>query len=320
MRATVPVTTMGGMGPETISDWLAAAAACRAAERSGLLAALTGAPGSPEPGGLGLDPRLTAALLEALGAVRVLERDPRGSWRVDPATVRSVARAGRLWDELEPALRSGRAAIRSDAADAAAAGAAGLVTDLEAMWGAAPVLLADRLTGRGRSVLDLGAGTAVWSRALLDADPARRGVAVDLAPVLEVTARVVAGAGLAERMQLVAADVLADPLPDGCDLVVLANVCHLFGTDVLAALFAKVEAAVAPGGTVVVVDLLGDARSREPSIALYALGLALRTEAGRLHGFATYARLLHQAGLEGIARLELDHRLSAVVAQNGSAT
>jgi hypothetical protein len=305
------------MSPGTITDTLAAAAACRAAERCGLLAALADAPGRPvEPDRLGLDPRLTSALLEALGALGVLDRHGPGAWQIDPATVQAIERAGLLWDVLEPALRCGRAAIRSAEAGSAAAGYPDVAGDLQAMWNTARELSAGQLTAIGRRVLGVDAGTAAWSRALLVADPSGRPAAAGLAPVLAIAAGALSEAGLAARVDLVAVDLTSGPLPPGCDLILLAGVCHLLGPDALAELFGRIEEVAAPRATLVVVDLLGDESPPGPTTAaLYALGLALRSQAGGLPSFATCARLMHRAGFGSIERVDLDGRLSAVRAR-----
>lgn len=310
---------MGTMTPGIIGYTLAAAAVCRAAQHCGLLSALETAPGGPAiPEVPGVDDQLIVTLFETLDAMGVVGRDGKGIWRADPAAGRAIERAGRLGDALESALSSGRSASRSDETASTAAGHLCLVADLEASWGDAPELLASRLSGVGRRILDLGAGTAAWSRALLAADPLRRAVAVDLQPVLAVTAGAVAEAGVADRVERVAFGRRTGLLPSGCDLVVVANVCHLFRPDVLGELFVRIEKAAAPGATLVVVDVLGDDPPR-PEVALYALGLALCTQAGKLHAFATYARLLHLAGFGRIERADLDGPLSAVIARKPSA-
>src|SRR3984893_14298640 len=296
------------MSPGTITDTLAAAAACRAAERCGLLAALADAPGRPvDPDRLGLDPRLTSALLEALGALGVLDRHGPGAWQIDPAAVQAIERAGLLWDVLEPALRCGRAAIRSADAGSATAGYPDVARDLQAIWNTARELSAGQLTAIGRRVLGVDAGTAAWSRALLVADPSGRPAVAGLAPVLAIAAGALSEAGLAARVDLVAVDLTSGPLPPGCDLILLAGVCDRFG---------RIKECAAPQATLVVIDLLGDEFPPGPTMAaLYALGLALRSQAGGLRSFATCARLMHRAGFGSIERVALDGRLLAVRAR-----
>lgn len=104
------------------------------------------------------------------------------------------------------------------------------------------------LVGRPlRRVLDLGAGTGLLARRVAGAHPAAELVLVDGAPAMLEEARVALG----DRAAYVVAD-LADPLPPGeWDAVVSALAIHHLPDDGKRALFARVAAALAPGGVFV---------------------------------------------------------------------
>jgi SAM-dependent methyltransferase len=151
-------------------------------------------------------------------------------------------------------------------------------------------------------VLDVGAGAAPWSIALALADPAATITALDLPSVLPVTRAEVQAAGLANRFTFSPADILTSPIePGGYDLILLANVCHLFDEEVNRGLVARLADGLAPGGRLAVIDILPEAvqhgSRRSALLALYELGLSSRTTTGRVHPLTAYQAWAHEAGL-----------------------
>jgi SAM-dependent methyltransferase len=90
----------------------------------------------------------------------------------------------------------------------------------------------------------------------------------------------------------------ADLPEEAYDLVLLANVCHLFDADRNRALLRRLRRVLRPGGTLAVVDALP---SEDPDerrlLVLYALGLRLRTVAGAVYPLASYSAWTEEAGL-----------------------
>jgi ubiquinone/menaquinone biosynthesis C-methylase UbiE len=158
--------------------------------------------------------------------------------------------------------------------------------------------LAVKLTPRER-ILDVGAGSGVWSLAMAERSDAAQVTAIDLAQVLPAFEERAESLGLCDRVELVAADYHSMNLPsEAFDRVLLANVLHLEPPHSARSLLRRVTAALAPGGELVVIDVLlqGDpARDRARSI--YALHLAMRTRRGRVHPRAEVERWCRDAGL-----------------------
>ena len=102
-----------------------------------------------------------------------------------------------------------------------------------------------------RRILDLGTGTGETARRVLASHPGAQLVGVDSSPAMLARA----------RMLLPDADLrvarLEDPLPDGpFDLVVSALVVHHLSGPEKANLFARVAAALRPGGRLVLADVV----------------------------------------------------------------
>ena len=248
----------------------------------------------------------TERLVLALASIGVLDRDG-GRYRlaVEPAMVEAQSD---LWGRLSEVVRGGSPA-GFDEASVAAREYPSLVGFLRTLGGAparhAAASLAAGLPADGL-VLEVGAGSATWSLALVAEHPSCRVTALDLSPVLEVTRRSVEVAGRADRYRFLGGDVFVDELGEGYDLALIANVVHLFGEARAVELLTRVGAALRPGGRLAVIDVMPNRGAPSRRAALHDLSLLLRTRDGALHPYATYTRWLRRAGLEPIARHRLD--------------
>jgi SAM-dependent methyltransferase len=90
---------------------------------------------------------------------------------------------------------------------------------------------------------------------------------------------------------------------------------HLFGPEDAAALVAKAARALAPGGRVVIADLLLDDDHRGPPTGLlFSLNMALSTERGRVHDCAALPGFLESAGLDDLRERVLESSPDVIVA------
>ena len=145
---------------------------------------------------------------------------------------------------------------------------------------------------RHRRLLDIGGGEGVFASAALDRAPALVATVFDLAPVV---ARITD-----PRLGRVAGSFVTDPLPPGADLVTLVRVVHDHDTPVVAALLAKVHAALVPGGTLLIAEPMAETRGAEAigdayfGLYLWAMGTGeprSRTKLYQLLEDAGFARM-----------------------------
>jgi hypothetical protein len=120
---------------------------------------------------------------------------------------------------------------------------------------------------RAEHVVDIGGGTGVMLRTLLAAHPHLRGTLFDLS-------RVVNAAEPAERLDCVAGDFFADPLPRG-DTYVLSQILHGFADDNAARILTRcVEAGAAQMRILIVEELISaDPTADQASFDLFMLTL-----------------------------------------------
>jgi SAM-dependent methyltransferase len=304
-----------------LTEAVGAASTIAAARRLRVFQALAAGPLTPAELATrcGLAGGAAERLVLALASIGVLDRDG-GHYRL-AVDVGPVESQSDLWGRLPDVLRGGPPA-RFDEAPIAAGAYPSLVGFLRALDGAparsAAVPLAADLPAEGR-VLEVGAGSAAWSLALVAQQPSCQVTAFDLPPVLDVTRRCVEDAGRIDRYRFLAGDVFVDELGGPYDLALVANVVHLFGEERAIELLTRVAAALRPGGRLAVIDVMPNSREPSRRAALHGLSLLLRTREGALHPYASYAKWLRRAGLEptGRHRLDPDWEVTLLLASRG---
>jgi SAM-dependent methyltransferase len=282
------------------------AAVVASAFELGLIESLSDpAPAAEHASRLGLDPEATGLELEALVALGIAEeRDGRfgtseAADQLTPGPPLGALPERGPWAHLPRFLRTGERYARMDGSAAERSAAYKELTKaLGRHFHDAARELAGKLTRRER-ILDVGAGSGVWSLAMAEHSDTAQITAIDLPEVLPAFEERAESLGLSRRVELVAADYHSIELPsEAFDRVLLANVLHLEPPRPAMSLVRRVAPALAPGGELVVIDALveGDpARDRARSI--YALHLSMRTRRGHVHPRVEVERWCRDAGL-----------------------
>ena len=295
-----------------------AAHAYREAVRCGVLATLAGGETrtvediSRACGTLASPTRL---LLDVLEAMSLVVRS-NGGYALTPLA-RVLGSGGyrnlgdEYWAHLPRLLKTGEPLVAMDAVATSEehyrAQAAALAWMLSAAAEEAAELLLSETTDGELNILDVGAGAALWSLSLARRVPRSRVTAVDWAGVLQVARETAARFGLQDRMQTVTGNYHEVELPEHqFDLAILANVTHLETSEGNRALLTKVRETLKPGGRVVIVDVFPGRRPSDLNRTLYALGLALRTEHGRVSTHEELERLMGETGFRNARLIPLE--------------
>jgi len=318
LTAPAPAAARPVEGPLAyLSEAVAAAAAVQSAERLGVLARLDRGPvtAAELAGTCAISERGARLLLAALAGLGLAERVGGGAWRAVVPDLAGVAGMPRMWARLEATLRDGRPPVRGDTPGGAASLYPGTVGHLGVMLAAVAARPASLLPVAPR-VLDAGAGAAPWSLAVAARDPACLVTAVDLPAVVPTTRLAVRDAGRERQFRFLAGDLFQVELGRGVyDLAIAGNLCHLFDGAANRRLLGRLHQALRPGGTLAVMDVIPDEHEqpRPRWVALYELGLLLRTASGRVHPLAAYLGWLHEAGFEPPERHPLVDQAQAVL-------
>jgi precorrin-6B methylase 2 len=155
------------------------------------------------------------------------------------------------------------------------------------------------------SVLDLAAGSGVWSVALAQQSPQVRVTAVDWPGVIAVTKKVTSRYGLADRYAFVAGDLHAVNFGRGHMIATLGHILHSEGEKRSRQLLKKTFEALAPGGTVAIAEILVDAERKEAVPALiFAVNMLVNSDEGNTFSFDEIRGWLQDAGFERIRTAE----------------
>lgn len=236
----------------------------------------------------------TRLLLAALCALGLVEPLPDGSYCPATAGLASLHPLLEIWQHLPGAMRDGASVLQADTQAGAEELYAQVLAHLDGLFTPAAAHAA-RLLPPAAEIFDVGTGAATWSLALAARDPECRVTALDLPGVLAVTRRAVQSAGRAGQFRYLAGDLhTIDLPPHAYDLVIVGNVCHLFDEQTNTKMLTRLANCLHPDGTLAILDVLPQSTSL---VALYELGLFLRSGQGRLHALASYHRWLTQSGL-----------------------
>ncbi len=166
----------------------------------------------------------------------------------------------------------------------------------------APVLAKKAPLLNANTLLDIGGGTGIYSIAFVKANPKLNAIVFDRPEVLKTAKRFISDFGVGDRVQLVAGDMFADPLP-AADTILLSNILHDWDVSECQTLLRRCAEALSPGGRLIVHDvLLNDELDGPLPMALYSAALFTLTE-GRAYSAREYNAWLQEAGL--IAQLPI---------------
>ena len=282
---------------------------------------------------LDASPRGVQALLGALAELGAVRPDEAG-WRLTGAgrarlldrespeyeadSLIHWMRTIRGWSvDLPGAVRTGEPATKDSPAHGARNGKE-LEAFMAAMANRSPenvTAVADAVRGAApgaRTLLDIGGGPGVYSRALAD-----RGFEVSLLDRPEVIVFVVEAYGLEsdQRIQLVRADFLEALPRQSFDVVLLANVSHIYGPESNREVLRRTGEILNPGGCVAIIDFVRGVSGFAP---LFALTMLLRTEDGGTWSLPEYTGWLHDAGLDRVRCATIGPDLQMVTAERPS--
>lgn len=155
------------------------------------------------------------------------------------------------------------------------------------------------ITRRGLRILDVGAGSGAWTQPFARRDPQAVITAFDLPHVLDEGRKIVGEAGLAGRYRFEAGDLTtADFGERRYDLAMLGNICHGLTPDQNRDLFKRLHRALAPGGQMVIADMIpNEERTGPPFPLLFAVNMYLMT-GGDTYPLSDYAAWLREAGFQ----------------------
>ncbi len=316
----------GGMDEHellTIANGYRSAAVLTTAAHVGLFDALADGPHSAEEvaGSLNTDLRATRLLLNALVALRCLDKAPDAYAlrpelepllvSTSPSTVVHIIRHAHRsmggWARLDEVLETGGPLPRERRSEEGQREFLLAMDDLarcKATDLGRLLPLADR-----RHLIDVGGGGGRYALGALAAHPGLTATVVDLPesePFFEEV-RAQAAPALAERLAFQPVDVLEGPLPHA-DAALVSSLVHSFGPDQIRLLAGNLAAALEPGAMLAVRDFFFDGPDytspRGP--ALFAINMLLHTAEGGCYSAADLEGLFGPAGFHRWRTIDIE--------------
>ncbi len=147
-----------------------------------------------------------------------------------------------------------------------------------------------------KNVLDVAGGSGIYACALCAGHPHLQAAVLEKPPVDAIAARLVADRGFAERVSLIAGDMMDEPLPAGFDCHLWSNVLHDWDVPEVQRLVRASAEALPAGGLFIMHDVfLNDAKDGPLHAAEYSVTLAHATQ-GRCYSTAEMRAWLADAG------------------------
>ena len=130
---------------------------------------------------------------------------------------------------------------------------------------------------RHRRVLDLGGGTGSFMEVVLAKYPHLESTLYDFHRVIEIARRRLMGSPFEKRVRVMEGDLLKDPIPDGHDVVLLANVNHLLSPEHNIELLRRIRDSVPDGARLLLADTWTDRTHTRPLVPVLMAGTFLIT-------------------------------------------
>jgi len=291
---------------------------------------------------LALHPRGVADFLDALVAMKFLEREGDGAdakYFNTPATALYLdrqssryiggilemlnARLFKYWHDLPEALRTGQPQNETKHGekgifDELYADPTKLEQFLDAMTGLSRInfeALADKFDfSRYRTLCDVGGATGLLSIEVAKKYPHMKCISFDLPPVEPVARKHIAAAGLSDRIRTASGDFFQDPLPKA-DVITMGMILHDWNLDKKMHLIRAAYDALPPGGAFIAVEALIDNERRENVFGLL-MSLNMLIEFGDAFDYsaADFEKWCREVGFKRFKVIHLAVPSSAAIA------
>jgi SAM-dependent methyltransferase len=262
----------------------------------------------------GASERGLAAVMHALVGMNFLAKDMQGQFSLTPesstflVSTKPSFQGGLLrhgseqlipkWLHLNKIVETGRPATSVNLEEAGGDFFQQFVVDIFPLsYPAAQTLSRHLSADTVVRVLDLAAGSGVWSIALAQGSEKATVTVVDWPEVIPATRKTVGKFGLAERYSFIPGDLLQVDFGSGHTVATLGHILHSEGRDRSQELLKKTFQALAPGGTIAIAEFLVNADRTGPLNGLFfAVNMLVNTDTGDTYSFEEISSWLGEAG------------------------
>jgi ubiquinone/menaquinone biosynthesis C-methylase UbiE len=173
------------------------------------------------------------------------------------------------------------------------------------------------LDGRQIKILDVAAGSAVWSIPFILQSENAKATAVDFREVVRVARGFAEKFAVGPRYRFLGGDIRTVEFgSDEYDIVLLGHICHSEGAEWSRRLIAKAFAALQRSGRLLIMDYFPDENRCSTELPLsMALNALLGSDEGDTFTLSEYRQWLSAAGFAEVRSIELDDRTPVIMAK-----
>jgi SAM-dependent methyltransferase len=167
--------------------------------------------------------------------------------------------------------------------------------------------------GEAKHLLDVGGGPGTYALEWCKLHTQLKATVFDIEPVTEVAQEYIREYGLQDRVDTHVGDFNTDPLGNGYDLILLANVLHMYDEEHAQRLVQKAAQVLVPGGRIIN-GLCTDANQTSPLMdVMFDLNMGMNTTGGRAHPIGEIVSWLEDVGLTEIRCFRIEAMPTGVI-------
>lgn len=221
----------------------------------------------------------------------------------------SMKRLIPLWLRLDDIVRTGEPAEARNKEHPGTEFFTELVENIIPMSYGSAQALADHLklreTKQATRVLDIAAGSGIWSIVLAQRSPQVQVTAVDWAGMIPTTKRITQKFGVIDRFKFIEGDIGKADFGSGYDVVTLGHILHSEGEERSRHLLKKTFNALKSGGTIAIGEwIVNDERTEPLPSLMFAVQMLVNTKEGNTFSFNEIKNWLEEAGFRNVRTVE----------------
>ena len=269
---------------------------------------------------LNFEERPCFLILEALDSLGLMNREKASSKFEDIYSLSQVASfltgnyqnlSAEYWNHLPTLLKEGTPFKKMDAVQDSEKEYQVQVKSLEWMLGPTAKLAAEmyfsKNSKKGLSILDVGAGSGIWSFSMLYHDPTSNVTLADWPAVLEVANDSASKNNISDKVKTIEGNFHETNWPSNSfDVCTLGNVTHILTAEANKGLFKKISKSLKEGGELIIYDVFSKKNEGSLARSLYKLGLCIRTMSGEVFEPEEMEPWLKDAGFQSFEFESLD--------------
>lgn len=169
---------------------------------------------------------------------------------------------------------------------------------------------------RHERLLDIGGGNGSWLLSVLQHNPHLRGTLFELPGPAELARERLTNHPIGDRIAVIDGDIFEQALPEHHDVVLIANVMHLFGPERNHDVLRRLRGSVAAGTRLLLADFWTDPEHTNPPFAALMAGeFLVITGEGDVYSAQEVKDWLDETGWRVVQRTPLAGPMSLIVAE-----